>query len=190
MLCDNSTAVACINRFGTDRSLEWDSPAQEIWVWAAKANIWLCASHLPGVQGFEADLETRKQEIYTEWKLKESVFQFLCRELDFSPSTDLFITKINIQLPILASYRPAPDCFAVNAFLLDWVKNPFACLTEAIQKIHHDGPKGILIPSDWPSQPIYLRLKELSVMTITIPSRKTNLYLPNQLLLHHPLYNL
>ena len=31
-LFDNSTAVACINKFGTRRSIECDSLAQEIWV--------------------------------------------------------------------------------------------------------------------------------------------------------------
>ena len=74
VLCDNSTAVACINKFGTSRSFECDSLAQETWAWAAKANILLSATHLPGVQNFEADLKFRKQEIHTEWKFKDSVF--------------------------------------------------------------------------------------------------------------------
>ena len=95
VLCDNSTAVACINKFGTSRSFECDSFAQEIWAWAGKANIWFSITHLPGVQNFETDLESRKQEIYTEWKLKESVFQFSCSKLDFSPNIGLFATRIN-----------------------------------------------------------------------------------------------
>ena len=118
-----------------------------------------------------------------------------CRELDFSPNIDLFATRINTQLSIFASYRPDPDCFAVNLFLLDWVKMDFyafppslACLTKALQKIHHDRAKGILIAPDWPSQPFYLRLKEWFVMTISIPPKKTNLYLTKQLLLLHPLH--
>lgn len=42
-LFDNSTAVACINKFGTRRSIECDSLAQETWASATKANIWLFA---------------------------------------------------------------------------------------------------------------------------------------------------
>ena len=154
MLYDNSTA--CINIFSTSGSLECDSLAEEIWAWAPKANIWLSANHLPREQNFEADLESRKQDIHTEWKLKMSVFQFLCKEQDFSQSIDLFATRINTQLPIFASYRPDPNCFVVNAFLLDWVKMnfyaflPFACLTKVLKKIHHDRAKEILIAPDWP----------------------------------------
>ena len=49
VLCDNSTAVACINKFGSSRSFKCDSLAQEIWAWAAEFNILLSATHLPGV---------------------------------------------------------------------------------------------------------------------------------------------
>ena len=65
-LCDNSTAVACVKKFCTNRSFECDSLAQEISAWTAKANVWLSGAHLPGIQDFEADLESRKQEIQTE----------------------------------------------------------------------------------------------------------------------------
>ena len=100
VLCDNSTAIAYINTFVTSRSFECNSLAQEIWAWAGKANTWLSINHLPGVQNFEADLESCKQEIHTEWKLKESIFQFLCRKLDFSQNIDLLPTRTNTQLPI------------------------------------------------------------------------------------------
>ena len=101
VLRDNSTAVACINKFGTSKSFECDSLTQEIWVCAANVSILPSAVHIPWVQDFEVDLESRKQELYTEWKLKDSDFQFLRRKLDFSPNIDLFIIRINTNLPIL-----------------------------------------------------------------------------------------
>ena len=104
------------NKFGTNGSFECGSLAQQIWAWAAKANIWLSPTHLPRVQNFEADLESCKQEIHMKWKLKESVFQFFCRKLDLSPNIDLFSRRINTQLPIFASYRSDPECVVAMHF--------------------------------------------------------------------------
>ena len=39
VLCNNSTAVACINKLDTSRSLECDSFAKEIWDWAVKGKF-------------------------------------------------------------------------------------------------------------------------------------------------------
>ena len=64
----------------------------------------------------------------------------------------------------------------------------FACLSKALQKIYQDKAKGILIAPDWPSQPFYPRLIEMSLQIISIPPRKTNVHLPSQLSLLHPLH--
>lgn len=194
ILTDNSTAVACINKFGTSRSQECDIIAKQIWFWASQSNIWLSATHLPGKENTEADYESRKHEVHTEWKLNESIFHFICEELQFSPQIDLFATRINTQLQTFVSYRPDPDCFAVNAFLLNWGKEkfyafpPFACLGKTLQKIFQDKAKGILIAPDWPSQAFYTRLKEMSIKFVSISPRITNLYLPNQPSVTHPLH--
>ena len=72
----------------------------------------------------------------------------------FSPTIDLFATRINIQLRTFVSYRPDPNCVAVNAFLINWEKMKFyafplfACLSKALQKIYQDKAKGILIAPD------------------------------------------
>ena len=133
VLTDNSTTVACINKFGTSRSQECDFITKEIWQWASNSSIWLSAMHWPGIQNIEADFESWKYEIHTEWKLIESVFHFICGELGFSPTIDLFAKRINTQLRTFVSYRPNPNCVAVSAFLINWEKKiyafpPFACL--------------------------------------------------------------
>ena len=43
---------------------------QEIWVQVTKANTWLFATHLPEMQNFKTELESRKGEVYTEGKIK------------------------------------------------------------------------------------------------------------------------
>ena len=194
VLIDNSTDVACINKFGTSRSQECDFITKEIWQWASNSSISLSATHLPGIQNTEADFESRKYEIHTEWKLNESVFHFICGELGFSSTIDLFATRINTQLRTFVSYRPDPNCVAVNAFLINWGKEkfyafpPFACLSKTVHKIYQDKAKGILIAPNWPSQPFYPRLIEMSLHIISIPPRKRNFYLPSQPSLLNPLH--
>ena len=79
----------------------------------------MSATHLPGIENTEADFESRKHETHNEWKLNESVFHFICGELGFSPTTDLFATRINTQVRTFVSYRLDPNCVAVNAFLIN-----------------------------------------------------------------------
>ena len=90
------------------------------------------------------------------------------------------------------SDRPDPKCIAVNAFLLDWSKLDFyefplfVCLKRVLQKIYQDKAKGIAIAPDWLSQPFYPRLIAMSIKTISIAPRETNLYLPSQPAVKHP----
>ena len=42
-----------------------------------------------------------------------------------NPTTDLFATKINTQLPTFYSYRPDPDIIFLNAFSVDWANIAF-----------------------------------------------------------------
>ena len=140
---------------------------KEIWHWASDSSIWLSARHLPGIQNTEADFESRKYEIHTELKLNESVFHFIYGDLGFFPTIDLFATILNTQLGTFVSYRPDPNCVAVNSFLMNWGKEKFysfplfAYLSKTLQKICQDKAKGILIAPDWPLQLFYPRLIEM-----------------------------
>ena len=151
VLSDNTTAVQCINKFGTCRSRVLDKTTQDIWDCSIQNNIWLSATHIPGKLNVEADEESRKMEIHTEWKLNENLFQEICYFLKFSPDIDLFASRLNTQLPKFISYRPDPQCLAVNAFLFSW-KNykfycfpPFAVISRILQKIVQDSAKGIIV---------------------------------------------
>ena len=109
------------------------------------------------------------------------IFSSISSQLNTNPKIDLFATRLNIQLSTFVSYRPDPKCIAVNAFLLDWSKldfyafPPFVCLNTVLQKIYQDKAKGIVTASDWPSQAFYQRLIAMSVKTISIAPRETNL---------------
>ena len=150
------------------------------------------ATHIPGIQNTEADLKSQKNEVHTEWKLKKNIFSSICSQLNANPKIDLFATRLNTQLSTFASYRPDSKCIAVNAFLLDWSKldfyefSPFVCVNRVLQKIYQDKGKGIVIAPDWPSQSFYPRLIAMAVKTISIAPRETNLYLPSQAAVKHP----
>ena len=155
---------------------------KQIWKWAQENENWLSATHIPGIQNTEAGLESRKNEVHTEWKLRENIFSSICSQLNTNPKINVFATRLNRQLSTFVSYRPDPKCIAVNSFLLDSSKldfyafAPFVCLNRVLQKIYQYKTKGIVIDPDWPSQPFYPRLIAMSVKTISIAPRETNIY--------------
>ena len=62
VLTDNSTEVACINKFGKSRLQKCDSVTKYKCQWVSESSVWLSATHLPGTQNTEAgfDLENMK----------------------------------------------------------------------------------------------------------------------------------
>ena len=138
ILCGNSTEVACINKLGTSHSGKCDTLSKQIWKWAQQNENWLSATPIPVIQNRELDLESRKNEVHTVWKLRENTFNNIWSQLSTSPKIDLFATRLNTQLSTFVSYRPDPKCIAVNAFLLGWSKLdfyaffPFVCLNRVL----------------------------------------------------------
>ena len=157
VLTDNTTAVHTINKMGSCRSKPCDQIVRQIWDWAIKRNNWITASHIPGVLNIEADEESRKCELRSEWQLNKNIFQTVIQHFKVFPDLDLFATRINTQLPSFFSYRPDPDAMAVNAFSVDWefinfyCFPPFSCIGKVIQKIITDNASGILIVPNWPN---------------------------------------
>ena len=148
---------------------------------------------MPGIQNVEVGHESQKNEVHTEWKFRENIFSSICSQLNTNLKIDLFATRLNTQLSTFVSYRPDPKCIAVNAFFLDRSKldfyafPPFDCLNRVLQKIYQDKAKDIVITLDWQSQPFYPRLIAMSVKTVSIAPRETNLYLPSQPAVKHPM---
>ena len=46
ILCENSAAVACINKFGTSHSGKYDTLSKQIWKWEQEYENWLSATHI------------------------------------------------------------------------------------------------------------------------------------------------
>ena len=196
LLIDNTTAVFTLNKMGSCKSPECNDIVKEIWEWAIKRGIWLTAGHIPGILNVEADEESRKNEIKTEWKLNVKTFNKILNHFNFEPSIDLFASRINTQLQKFVSYRPDPEASAVNAFSFSWEDilwyafPPFSCVSRAMQKIYMDRTSGILVVPNWPNQPWYSTLMDLTIdEPLLIPSSRDQLVLPNQPQLSHPLHS-
>ena len=160
-MIDNTTAVACINHMGTNHSLSCNQITQAIWNWCISNKIWISAAHIPGRENVVADHESRRVNLDAEWKLDSSLLQSALSELEFSPTIDLFASRLNAQLPRYVSFRPDPIAVGTDAFSLCWKEEifyaflPFSIIAQVLQKVQQDQGTGILVVPDWPTQVWY-----------------------------------
>ena len=96
-MLDNTNAIAWIKNMGTSRSESGNQLTFTVWEWCTERGIWLSAAHIPGVLNTEADEESRKVNTDTEWKLDCEVLETTLKELNFSPTIDLFASRLNAQ---------------------------------------------------------------------------------------------
>jgi len=147
---DNTTAVACINNFGSTHSEVCNLETREIWNFASENNIWLIAAHLPGKLNVVADKESRKIRDETEWMLNEKLFHKLIKAY-FKPTIDLFASRLNFQINRYVSWIPDPHAIAIDAFTVCWSSElcyafpPFSIVHQVTQNIWKDKAEGLII---------------------------------------------
>ena len=195
VMCDNTTAVSCINHMGTSHSDLCNTLTKAIWEWCAKYNIWLTAAHIPGVDNESADYESRVAHTGKEWQLHKKLLQCALSTLNYCPDVDLFASRHNTQCKLYVSYRPDPGCMAVDAFSLNWHSimfyafPPFSVLTQTIQKIEKEEATGVVVAPNWPTQVWYPALMRLLIAhPLLISPDKSNLSLPCYPHEIHPLH--
>lgn len=153
-------------------------------------NIWLSATHVPGIDN-EADFMSRHFNESVEWKLKECFFSKIS-QIWGMPDVDMFASRLNKQVDCFVSWKPDPDAMAVNAFSLNWSDYsliysfvPFSLVGRTIQKLRQDRGEMILVAPVWTTQNWYPGVLELLIDsprifkvkddTLTIPhSRKVH----------------
>ena len=139
-----------MNNMSSCRSLLCDQELTKIWSWAIEKDVVITAAHISGILNVEADQESKKSKLSTEWKLHESVYAYIQKYLDFYPLVDLFASRINAQLPRVFAYRPDPKPEVIYAFCVSWHNlsfycfPPFSCIGKALQKLIYDNATGIL----------------------------------------------
>ena len=120
ILSDNTSTVGAINTMGSSKSASLDSTILDIWSRALERNNWLSCSQIPGILNEEADEESRKQGLRTEWMLNIDTFFCITQQLDFCPDIDFFASRLNGQLSRFVSFRPDPEAERVNSFTFSW----------------------------------------------------------------------
>ena len=117
--------------------------AKDIWNWAKGQDIWITASHVPGVKKTTADLSSRLLYNNKEWSLGKRVAKSLFDQFG-KPETDLFASHLNTKCTKYASYKPDPDAYHVNVFSMCWLNLnsciylPFSIVGRVLGKLAQD----------------------------------------------------
>ena len=193
-MCDSTAAVAITNKMGTFRSTIADTIAKSIWNFCQEINLWITASHIPGVDNIEADKCTRKLYKDSEWKLNPELFLKYCKIFNFIPSIDCFASRINKQIEEYISFKPDPYASHIDAFTISWnnlkgyMFPPFSVIPKVLQKIQTDNATVMVVVPHWPTQSWFTTFVELSIKEpFLITPLPKNLVLPQDQLQIHPL---
>jgi hypothetical protein len=175
---DNTTAISYINRMGGVQYPHLNKITREIWNLCEERKIFIFASYIRSSLNVEADSESRKLNIDTEWELGSQEFARIGHRFG-EPRIDLFASRINAKCALYISWKKDPFAYNIDAFTMDWSQfyfyafPPFSLILRTLKKIVSDKATGIVIVPQWPSQPWYplymsLRVKE----TIIFPPSK------------------
>ena len=186
MRLDNSTAVAYINKKGGMVSKYCNDLAFDIWSWAVKKDIWLSASHVPGVENNIADLKSRYFYDNKEWSLNPYIIEKVCEKFG-KPEIDLFATRLNAKCELYVSFKPDPNAFAVDAFTQNWndIKGyafpPLSLIGRILAKIKRDEASITVRVPCWQTQPWFpqfLRMVEYGTSPVLLKAHHKLLQLP------------
>lgn len=170
---DNTTAISYLNRMGGVQYPHLNQLASKIWSWCEKRRIFVFASYIRSSLNTEADSESRKMNIDTEWELGHRQFEEITQCFG-EPCIDLFASRINTKCRLYISWKRDPFAYNIDAFTVDWSQfyfyafPPFALILKTLNKIVADKATGIVVVPKWPSQPWYpffmsLRIKEIVI---------------------------
>lgn len=195
---DNTVAISYIsNQGGVIGDL--DRLAKSVWKWCKERNVWLSASHIPGVENKLADEKSRVFHTNTEWSLSDSAFNQIVNRFT-TPRVDLFASRLNHKTQAYCSWEPDPKSLHVDSFTLDWGNlgtcyafPPFNLVGHVIKKLQIDEVEDLLLVCpDWPAQywyPMIQRHIKTPDQAIHFGNHKDLLYLPFDTTRVHELWN-
>jgi ribonuclease HI len=165
--CDNSTAVAVMQKLGSNRSQRLNQLALEIWDWAISRNLFIVVFHIAGKSNDLADKASRVFLDRNSWQLYKPYFQDL--EKQWGPhDIDLFADFSNYQVEKYVSWKPDPGSSFVDAFAQDWSQwsnayafPPFGLIARVLQIIRTQAVTVTLVFPAWPTQPWFSVLQEM-----------------------------
>ncbi|KAI7792053.1 reverse transcriptase/ribonuclease H/putative methyltransferase, partial [Triplophysa rosa] len=153
---DNTTVVAYICRQGGTRSLQLHQLAERLIVWADTRLLSLRATHVPGILNRGADLLSRGNPLYGEWKLHPQVVSQIWQRCG-QAAIDLFVSQENAQCPL---YFSLTDGNAPLGILL-YAFPPLSLISPTLARVRKQGLSLILIAPRWPSKPWVAEMVQL-----------------------------
>ena len=154
---DNTTVVAYINRQGGTRSLRLHRLARKVIIWSSSRLGSLRATHVAGVLNRGADLLSRGNPLFGEWKLHpQVVFQVFQRY--GQAAVDLFASQENAQCPLYFSLSDVEAPLGVDALAHPWPDvllyafPPLSLISPTLARVREQGLSLILIAPRWPSK--------------------------------------
>lgn len=186
---DNTCVVSYITNKGGIKSELCNKYAKEIWLWCLKKNIWLSATHIPGISN-EADFQSRNFNENVEWQLNRNIFKQIVKLFEV-PIIDMFASRLNKQVDRFVSWKPDPEAEAINAFSLCWSDvliyafPPFSLVGRTVQKLREDKGEMILVAPLWITQYWYPAVMQLLIEVPYVLKVTTDtLILPNTKKVH------
>ena len=188
--CDNTTAIAYVNKFGGCHNKALNDLSKRLWRWCIEKNVNIMAVHIAGTDNVMADSLSREFNTSVEWSLNRKVFDKMCIALG-QPDIDLFASRLNHKLDRYVSWKPDPDSLACNAFSIEWTGlygyafPPFNMIGRVLWKIEHSATAILLVCPYWPSQPWFPHLCSLLIARpVLLPSSPSLLRCPIQEIAH------
>ena len=160
LLIDNQGALAHIVKMGRPTNRTLITLAKEIWSFLNQKGITLTAEYIPSSLNKEADFESRNSTDWSDWKLKRRVFLQIVKTWG-TPEIDLFASRTAHQLETYFSWRPDPDCQAIDALTQTWDQTlgyafpPFSLIGRCLEKVRRSQTTVVLIAPIWTAQPWY-----------------------------------
>ena len=192
LFTDNTTVACYVNKEGGARSTHLGLRTEDMLFWCQSRGISLSARHIPGKLNIVADALSRSQSVlHTEWTLHEATLQQVWN-VWFRPMVDLFATQFNRRLPLYISPVPDPGAWAVDAMAISWGNllgyafPPLPILGRVIRKAREESATLILVAPNWPSQPWFPDLLQLThTPPLPLPLRRDLLIQPRSRVPHN-----
>ncbi|XP_040915373.1 uncharacterized protein LOC121195777 [Toxotes jaculatrix] len=165
---DNSTVVAYINRQGGTRSLQLHRLAQRLIVWGSTRFLSLRATHVAGVLNRGADLLSRGNPLYGEWRLHPQVVKQIWQRYG-QADVDLFASQENTHCPLFFSLSDASAPLGVDALAHPWPNvllyafPPLSMVSPTLARVREQKLSLILVAPRWPSKHWIAEIMQLLV---------------------------
>ena len=131
--------------------------AHKLIIWSSRHFLSLRATHVQGVLNCGADLLSRGNPMYAEWKLHPDVVRMVWQRFG-QPSVDLFASQENNQCPLFFSLHDRNPPLGVDALAHHWPHTllyafpPIALISPTLARVQAEGHTMILIAPNWPAK--------------------------------------